>query len=479
MTTSSAKGPRQHHQVVVAWTRADGQALAARCARALRSLGARLMSLGDQGGLLSPIAETAGWLAGFEAEATIRAAGLDFDGGTTPEQPTPVAMLALDPTAAHILARVRSRGGGSGALIGLADIRGRTSAWNAVDHLGVLAGQQATDDATSLIGPLVSEEVERAAQSNIEELREQFALNTAKCIVLAATAGLDESELSSLLFQLGLLAPDVRVLIDTGSDLSVADLLRRRAAEFGVQAELFGECEEKAALWAVPHVVVGVPQEALVRRVLFLRRPMVAIALNEEQRAVGRALEGLGLGNGTELSAVSAAVEVLSRRAASMVSAYESIPRDGQSRLEGLVNRCMTQPAQREYEMPETRSAPEPRKCQGPLERIGARPAADSADVPLERRQLAEAQVAEHAAQVQRWERRLGLAQGRGEEQLVREAERRIDAHRARMHAALQELAVTGTAAAPQNHIPEERFREMEVEAELARLKAKMGRGEE
>ncbi|MBW2732192.1 MAG: hypothetical protein JRH20_07340 [Deltaproteobacteria bacterium] len=473
--------------VIIAWTRCESQAMAAECEKALRPFGVKLMDLSDQGGVISSMAEAAGWLGGVEAEARIRGAGMEdlSDGSSHDSESNPiVAIIALDPTAGYILSRERE--GGDAPLIGLADIRGHTKAWRAVDYMGVLVESQARGQGASLVGPLVGEDIEHAAKVDREVYHQRFSLNGAQSKVLASADGLGESELSSLLFQLGLLAKGTEVLIDIGSDASMADLLRRRAQEYDVKAYLFGECEERASLWAVADIVVGVPHAAMIRRALYLQTPFAAVELREDDRRMAGALESLGLGRGGNLSTMSAVVEVLlgERRDASVV--YRGVPRDARVRLLDLVERCIAappKPAATRSESPSTKSpsvespSTSAGSQKGPLEAIGESGQGVSDDGA--RHHLAEEQVAEHGQQVARWQRRLELATDRGDSALMEEAQRRLEAHRARMHAALAELASMQSAQEPARAAArvEQRFRQIEVEEQLADLKAKMGKG--
>jgi hypothetical protein len=329
--------------------------------------------------------------------------------------------------------------------------------------------------------------------------------------------GLTEGQLIDCLFQLSLIGKKATLLFDVAHDREAADVLRRKASLFAIEAQMFGKVEQAAELWAASDIVVARGHSYVEARALALRLPLIHLLPKTDaaqhtariyaERGIGLVVDHLAtlaaqidlqlmphaleqsrkiLGQLTKRTAASDVARLVAQVAA---QAEQILKERAQGR-----DREASPAAFAPSSLPQEDAA-QPARPKGPLEAIGG-PALNLEDpqaaVHLEAAALedwlaaelsANQQVQEQHKEVERWERMAQLATEKGDVALSAEASRRADTHRQAMHRALAELARLADrrqALDPPNDDQGERiertFRQMEVEDALAELKRRLGK---
>lgn len=417
----------------------------------------------------------------------------------------PTVVLAVDPIAAMAVDVWRAEGKLAAPLVGLMLGLRFDPAWarTAVDRLAVADEEQGKAAMELGLSPesLVPSGIpvcggfSSVSPDEKAHLRGKFDLPPGGSVVLVVTDGLEPDELTGALFQLGL-AEGATVMFDVARDDDAADLLRRRAGLYGVQARMFGKVEQAGELWAAADIVVARTQIYIEQRAIALRLPYIHLLPGGElEKKTARVYVDRGIGRVVDhLSTLAAEIELqlapdalvesrrrmgeISRRVAATDIARLVAQVSSRSRQILQERRTVNVPVQAE-------PPPEPVKS-GPLETIGGAPAEEEPDpaqlvADLEAAEAeANRQVTERQAQVDLWTRRAALAAQRGAEDLKREAEQLVERHMSAMHRALAELARLserrrGLQQSPRRPGLERDFQRLEVEDALAALKRKMG----
>jgi len=425
----------------------------------------------------------------------------------------PRVVVALDPAAAAAVDSWRRDGKIIAPLVGVTMGLRLEPGWGktAVDRLAV-ADQRQGKTALALglppecivpAGVPVCGGFSSVSPDDKRALRRKFKLPEEGRVLLVVTDGL-EAELTGVLFQLGLVvdgagqadpAKACTLMFDVARDEGSADLLRRRAGVYGVEARMFGKVEEAGELWAASDMVLARPHLYVEQRAVALRLPFVHLlpegVVEEEtarvyaEREVGRLV--------TNVAGLAAEVEM---QLASLEDARVRLGQISRRGAAGDVARLIAQvAANADQVLQEIRKAapgtsteaPPPAKPGEPLEVIGAPGPASSGAANREtlladlEAASAEAnrQVSEHQAKVDLWNRRAALAADKGARDLEIEARRLADEHRAAMHRALAELGRVAERrkalkAEGQDRVERE-FQKLEVEDALSELKRKMG----
>jgi hypothetical protein len=422
------------------------------------------------------------------------------------------AVVALDPTAASTVDKWRGEGRLRAPVLGVTLGLRLDPAWarTGVDRLAVADERQA-EAAAELGLPLeclipcgipVCGGFSSVPPDDKPPLRRAFDLPEDGRVVLVVTDGLEPDELTGALFQLSLIAERATIMFDVAGDDDAADLLRRRAGLYGVEARMFGKVEEAGQLWAAADVVVARPHIYVEQRAIALRQPYVhVLPADEPERETARIYVDRGIGRVVEhISTLAAEIDMqleLSTLKEARQRIGEISKRTAATDVARLIAQVTAQAEQilAEHRRPEpgpaTPSAkpeqPEPAPSEGPLETIGA-PAKDEreptellADIEAAEAE-ANRQVTEHQKQADLWNRRVALAQEKGADDLEREARRIAEKHMTAMHRALAEL---GRISERRKHLErkqatsrvERDFQRLEVEDALAALKKKLGKG--
>lgn len=432
----------------------------------------------------------------------------------------PEVVVTLDPVAAEAVDAWRAKGQLRAPLVGVVPGLDLDPTWaaTAVDRLSVVDQTQGEaalalglpEECVVPCGVPVCSGFTAVSPDDRAAFKARHGLAEDRPAVLVVTDGLSEDQLTGALFQLGMVAERATLVFDVARDEGAADLLRRRAELYGVQARMFGKVDQAAELWAACDVLVSRPLLYLEQRAVTLRLPLLALLpRGDAQRRRSRAYEERGVGaevhNMATLAAqldmllapgaLSRAAEALGRT--SRRSAGEQIARlvaqvraDADAILAEARARAQEQAA---AARPASGSpAAEPAPPRGPLEIIGVpkpEPAEEGPEVARTRADLeaAEAQagrqVTEHQQEMERWTHRAELAEERGDEELSRTARAMVERHQRSMHRALAELA---RLAEKRERLPrgeaqrrqvERSFQQMELDEALAELKKKMGPG--
>jgi hypothetical protein len=416
------------------------------------------------------------------------------------------AVVALDPSAASAVDRWRAEGRIRAPLLGLTLGLRLDPAWarTGVDRLAVADEQQAEAGAELGLpaeclvpcGVPVCGGFSSVPPDDKPPLRRAFDLPEEGHVVLVVTDGLEPDVLTGALFQLSLVAERATIMFDVAADDDAADLLRRRAGLYGVEARMFGKVEEAGQLWAAADVVVARPQIYIEQRAIALRLPYVhVLPADELERETARVYVDRGIGRVVEhISTLAAEIDMqleppalaearqrmgeVSRRTAA-VDVARLIAQVTAQAEQILAEDRRPSPSPTTEPTPDKSAEPAPRK--GPLETIGA-PAKDLREpaellVDIEAAEAeANRQVNEHQTQVDLWNRRVALASEKGAADLEREARRIADKHLSAMHHALAEL---GRLAERRKKVERRRgverdFQRLEVEDALAALKKKL-----
>jgi UDP-N-acetylglucosamine:LPS N-acetylglucosamine transferase len=443
--------------------------------------------------LLHSLASIAGRRAEAAALASLGWSAVEGQlGGRRPQ-----VVVTMDPAAASAVDAWRGKGLLRAPQVGVLGGLRLDPAWarTAVDRLSVADPSQAEvavqlglpEECLVPCGIPVCGGFSSVSPDEKEELRRRFGLPVDRPVVLVVTDGLAPDQLTGALFQLSMVSERAALLFDVARDDEGAELLRRRASLYGVQAQMFGKVEEAGHLWAAADVVVARPHSYVEQRALALRLPLICLPADEEERETGQIWLRRRVGRTVEqLATLAAEVETQIAPAALLESRQtigEISRRSSTTEIARLVAQVRADADQilaevRRRSEPAAAPIAEPVTPRGPLETIGA-PAAEPQPSRLEDIHAAETevgrQVLEHQQETDRWMRRAQLATDRGEEDLRVEAERAAQRHQEAMHHALAELARLAERRRGMRPTPSPRtdraFRKLEVEEALAALK--------
>ena len=411
----------------------------------------------------------------------------------------PQVVVALDPVAAAAVDTWRKEDRLRAPLVGLTFGLRLDPAWarTAVDRLAV-ADEQMGEEAVSLglpaecvvpAGIPVCGGFSSVSPDEKERLRGKFKLPLTGNVALVVTDGLESDELTGALFQLSLLPTDTTVMFDVARHDEAAQLLRRRAALYDVQARMFGKVEEAGELWAAADVVVARPQIYVEQRAVALRLPYIhLLPQGEEQREMARVYVERGVGRVVEhLSTLATQIE-LQLAPEALAQGRRRMARISRRVAAVDIARLVAQVGSQADQILNERYRPavvEPATRATPLETIGGSvdpsqpvdPVARLADLEAAEAE-ANRQVTEHQREVDLWTRRAGLAEERGAADLLQQARRLVDRHRDAMHRALAELARLAeqrrSLERKASSRVEQEFRDLELEDALAALKRRM-----
>ena len=422
---------------------------------------------------------------------------------------SPKVVVVLDPVAAAAVDTWRSKGLLRAPLVGVTCGLRLDPAWasTAVDRLAV------ADEIMAQGGLELGLPAECLVPCGVpvcggfstpsdewEAYRRHFGLPLDKPVVLVVTDGLEE-DLSGALFQLSMLGDQATLLFDVDKDERSAELLRRRAALYEVEARMFGKVDEAGQLWAACSLVVARPQLYIEQRAVNLRLPYVCLLpRGKVEGEVADVYASRGIGRRVDNMATLAAELDLLLAPDALEEARQGLLGISRGKAVKVVARMVAQVgAEAEAVLEESRKrteeadrqpapAAEPPKKKGPFEFIGVQSPSERSPEPeftLADLEIAEAeagdQVLKHQAEVERWEHRAELARDKGDDPLLRTATAMLTRQREAMHRALAELARLAEQRQAKED-PEKRrrkleksFKKLEVDDALADLKKKLG----
>ncbi|WP_428262176.1 MGDG synthase family glycosyltransferase [Haliangium sp.] len=389
----------------------------------------------------------------------------------------PDVTVAFDPATAAALSVVRDDGRHAAPVIAMVAELQPDPTWAATDadryltvddHAAVELAELGVEGERIIpVGPLCEWLFVEAAREPREALRKRHRIDDGRPVVLVDVAGFGYDRTAQVALQLSLVSGSATYLFDAGNDADAATALRRQVPTLDMRAKLFGHTADMARYWRCADVVVARPTQTSVARAMVLGARMVAFLPEDgEGERLAQAVEARGLGTsaGSALLLSSALEPLLGR-------APRSDARVGLDGAGNLADIAWVVGRQRREVIGERRaSASESTRARveaaasaaeaagrataaaGGLEDLGGEVGPDPApphpdDVAALRTEVRMrlAQVGRTVSEAreasERWEQRVGLARRRGDESAAREAERQCDAERARMHAALAEMA--------------------------------------
>ncbi len=394
----------------------------------------------------------------------------------------PDVTVAFDPATTTALGLVRDEIGRAVPVVAVIGEMAPDRAWSATDadryltlddEAAVALSELGIDGERIVpVGPLCERAYASVAAEGIGDLRKRYRITNSGPVVLIEVAGLGYEQTGQLALQLSLLAREATYLFDAQNDADAATALRRQVPTLDIRAKLFGATADAARLWRCADVIVARPRPRSVARAMVLGAHMVALMPDDgEGKVLAQGLEarGLGMTAGSALLLSSALEPLLGkkRRSDSMVGA------DGAANIADIAwivgNEHDRVVAERRSESAlNTRervraaasavdAAARSAAVAGDLEDLGSSASASAAGAASSAPDLREisalrtetnkrlAQVGKTVSEARRAadlaEQRRVAAKDRGDQAAARQAERRVDAERARMHAALAEMA--------------------------------------
>jgi len=347
------------------------------------------------------------------------------------------------------------------------------------DAAAVALADGGVDGARILpVGPFCPLPYAQAGREARAALRGRFKLPATGPIVLVEVSGLGYETTSQLALQLSLSSAKAAYLFAAGDDADAATALRRQVPTLGLKAKLFGNTSDAPLFWRAADVVIARPRTPAVAKAMAVGARMVALAPEDGAgKALAESLEARKLGIAAQGPLfVSSALEAV--LAAAGPPSMEGEDGAGNAAdVVWVVGRARREIAEevRAAERAETRArvqaataaasaAERQSAAAGDLEDLGwgdsaadDEPAAAAAAPPdraeIERlRRDVEARMARVQRSIgdaqqsaARWQKKAEEGRKAGSDAAAREGERNADLERARMHAALAELAELST----------------------------------
>ena len=394
----------------------------------------------------------------------------------------PDVAVAFDPGSAAVLSAARDESDAPAPVVAVVpELEPRGEEWAAAaadryltvdDAAAVALADGGVDGARVLpVGPFCPLLYAQAGRETRAALRARFKLPSSGPVVLVEVAGLGYETSSQLALQLSLANAKAAYLFAAGDDADAATALRRQVPTLGLKAKLFGNTSDAPLLWRVAEVVIARPRVQAVAKAMAVGARMVALAPEDGAgKALAESIEGRKLGVAAQgpLFVSSALDAVLAAAAPATMEGEDGAANTadvvwvvGRARLD-IANEV------RAAERAETRArvhaattaasaAERQSAAAGDLEDLGwgdggdDEPAAaappDRAEIERLRRdveaRIARVQrtVADSQQSAARWQKKAEEGRKAGSESAAREGERNADLERARMHAALGEMA--------------------------------------
>lgn len=124
-------------------------------------------------------------------------------------------------------------------------------------------------------------------QRTVQESREKLGLSAEKAVVIVAAEGMNVEDLDRVVFQLTLFDEQPTVVFHYGDSHGRAQLLREAAENYGLEAKIFGKVEGEADFFAAASVVVVGADDPVAIDLLMCRRPVVLVG---SERGAARAV---------------------------------------------------------------------------------------------------------------------------------------------------------------------------------------------
>lgn len=397
------------------------------------------------------------------------------------EQPPDVA-VTFDPAATSAMSTARDQSSAPAPVIAVVNELAPSSDWGATDadrYLAIddtaavaLADLGIEGERILTVGPICEYGYALAGQSSRADMRARFKIGH-RPVVLIQIEGFGYEMTSQIALQLSLIETKALFLFDAGADADAATALRRQVPTLGLDAKLFGQTEDAPRLWRTADIIVARPTEVSVARALVVGALMVAFEPEGAGAHLATAMEdrrlGVSANNALLLSSALTSFLGKTRKDGDTVGA------DGAATVADIAailaaERHEVVEERRSAERASTRArvdaavsaaeaAARTTAAAGGLEDLsgGSSPwedlgaAADAApdtediarlktEVSVRISQTSKTVSESHKA-ADMWARRAETARKQGDEELARKAERAAEGERARMHAALAEMA--------------------------------------
>lgn len=390
----------------------------------------------------------------------------------------PDVTIAFDPATAAALSLVRDQGRHSAPVLAVVAELQPDAAWGATDadrYLTVdeeaaveLAEHGVEGERIIPIGPLCEWAFIEAAAEPRDALRQRYRIEAGAPVVVVHVEGFGYESTSQIALQLSLIGGNATYLFDAGNDVEAATALRRQVPTLDIRAKLFGRTPDAPRYWRCADVVVAKPTPLAVARCMVLGSRMVSFLPDgREANQLAKALEARNLGTtaGSILLLSSALEPLLGRTSRSddrlgmdgAANVADIAWIVGNERRDVIAERRAAATASTRVRVEAAASAAEAAArstaAAGGLEDLSeassasAAPPPDAKEISALRTEVRMrlAQVGKTVTEAResgdRWHERAEQARGRGDDAAAREAERQADAERARMHAALAEMA--------------------------------------
>ena len=401
--------------------------------------------------------------------------------GEMKSRPPDVA-VTFDPIATSALSAARDDAERPAAVIAVVSDLEPAKEWAATDadryltlddQAAVALADLGIDGARVLpVGAVCELAFAAAGKHDKKELRDKFNLGQRQVILLHVD-GLGYELTAQIVLQLSLIDTKALFLFDAGADAQAAEALRRQVPTLGLDAKLFGETEDAPLLWRTADIIVAKPTDAAIARAYVLGAFLISFMPDEDRRAVAAAMEerrrGTTANNALLLS--SALEPWLGKRR----KEDDLVGRDGagtaadiawivaEERAQILDERHAAARASTQARVSAAASAAEAAArtsaTAGGLEdlggggggifgHLGGEPEAPSADELARLKAEVNARlnqihktVNEAQKAADQWASRASQLRKKGQHDQARKADRQSDNERARMHAALAEMA--------------------------------------
>jgi processive 1,2-diacylglycerol beta-glucosyltransferase len=355
-------------------------------------------------------------------------------------------------------------------------------------------------------------------------LKAKFGLDPdpEKRVILVLGKGLEPDLTDRLLFQLNLLRAPHQILVSSGGNEELATRMRRFAAMYGVRAKMFGAVDNLHEFMAASDLAITAGDGLTIAECLASGLPLVLLepvpgqdernSLSLVERGVARRAAGV-LTLGAEIDLALGDPAGFDRMKKAVAELHKPNAARDAARAAYLAAQNKAEILRRERERTTAResAAATPPPPKPTIEEIGEERTATGATVPLSRDAAKELLVGwimsekdarrrheEALAEAERWQRRAEMAARRGEDDLAKEALRRAEDWKREIiglenelrRIAAEKTKITGrvaggvvpttTVGAPdiQSAEVESRFRNMELDEELQRLKRRLENGE-
>ncbi len=318
--------------------------------------------------------------------------------------------------------------------------------------------------AIVVVGSIGELRYAQAGATSQEALKKRFGL--ASRVALVEVDGFGAEKSSQMALQLSLTSADLMYLFAAGADTEAAAALRAQVPVLGIRAKLFGNTEDAPLLWRCADVIVAKPSAQAIARASAVGAAMVcysprdgaetrrANALEERGRGaiaanslmIGPALERMLATSPRDNGLVGMDGAAIVADAAWLLAAQRQEIIDERGQVASAHRRSDVESAEEFAHWAAQASTPA-----GALEDLGGGGPAPARPDPARLRRLQEeirerkAQVARAIADAQKqassWDSKRAQADKLGNREMGKEAERNADMERARMHAALAEMA--------------------------------------